>query len=414
LPGPVPQQAPGGRRTFAAAGVVSTASAFPVTSPVLAGVLPTSGSQGAIVNLTLSGSRFTAGTTVGFSGTAGDITTTSSPTVSPDGTSMQVSAAIAAGAALGLRDVTVTKPDGSASTLAGGFQVKTPIVAGFQITLPAFADAAAYLPSVAAVSITRDATGKCTSRAVTPTAVQIQAQFVTTTNLAPPQSATFTISPSALPGTATNDDCELDPANPTKDFSIGSPDLASQQVVVAGNGGIYTTTLYAYDWGGKVTITVTGSTSGGPAEGTLVLPIDTDGDDLPDAYENNAGLNADKNGVNVLNFRNPDQDGNGVKDRDDRFAKDGLSNFAKYRGVYLTGPLAGGTGQRAGFQRLGVGLRHLFVRGRGFSDDPAVGAGFCGINFTTGAPVADSTLSAANPCPAFQVGTAYQNIGVAV
>src|SRR5262249_62219555 len=114
LPGPVPQQAPGGRRTFAAAGVVSTASAFPVTGPALAGVPPPSGSQGAIVNLTLSGSRFTAGTTVGFSGTAGDITTTSSPTVSPDGTSMQVSAAITAGAAPGLRDGTGAQPDSRA------------------------------------------------------------------------------------------------------------------------------------------------------------------------------------------------------------------------------------------------------------------------------------------------------------
>src|SRR5262249_51931001 len=44
----------------------------------------------------------------------------------------------------------------------------------------------------------------------------------------------------------------------------------------------------------------------------------------------------------------------------------------------------------------------------------AITAGFCGINPTTFAPIADGTLSAANPCPTFQVGNAYREIGVAV
>src|SRR5204863_11886 len=81
---------------------------------------------------------------------------------------------------------------------------------------------------------------------------------------------------SALPGTATNEDCELDPTNPTKDFSVGAASPASQTVVVSdGGGGIYQTTLYSYDWGGKVTITVTGTTpTGVAATGTLALPVD--------------------------------------------------------------------------------------------------------------------------------------------
>src|SRR6185369_6282780 len=221
-----------------------------------------------------------------------------------------------------------------------------------------------------------------------------------------------------LRGTSSNEDCEVAPfssTNPSPDFSIGTADLTSQRVVVAdGGGGVYTTTLYSYDWGGKVTVTVTGLSGTVTATGNLTLPVDTDGDDLPDTYEKNAALNADQNGVNVLNFLNPDQNGNLVSDRDDRFARDGLSNFEKYRGVYLIGPVAGASGSMSGFQRLGAGVRHFFIRGRGFRDDPAISAGFCGINAATGTPVADVTLSAAKPCPAFQVGLAYQAIGVLV
>ena len=177
-------------------------------------------------------------------------------------------------------------------------------------------------------------------------------------------------------------------------------------------GGLYQTTLYSYDWGGKVTITVTGSTAGVNASASRAYPIDSDGDDLPDWYE--ASQSADQNNVNVLNPQNPDQNGNAVKDRDDRFALDGLTNFEKFRGVYLVGPAPSTAGAFSGFLRLGAGFRHMFVRGRGFRDDPAVPAGFCGINPGTGAPVPDATLSPTNVCPAFQVGDAFRSIGVAV
>jgi len=365
---------------------------------------------------------------VSFAGPAGDITLIGSPIVSPDGTTMTLTVSIPpTPAQTGPRDVTVTNPGVCSppalpgclsSTLLGGFQIQLPPAAGFNVTLPTFADNSLYLPSVTQVSLTRLATGACdpTTKVVTPTSVALRATFVTTTGLTPPASVTFTIASSALPGTATNEDCELDPTNPTKDFSIGTASPASQTVVVSdGGGGTYQTTFYSYDWGGKVTITVTGTTpTGVTATGTLTLPVDTDGDNLPDAYETNAALNADQTGTNVLNFQNPDQNGNGATDRDDRFVRDGLSNFEKYRGVYLIGPATGSNGVLSGFQRLGAGVRHLFVRGRGFRDDPAVQSGFCGINATTGAPVADASLSATNPCPALQVGGAFQNMGVAV
>src|SRR5439155_15464674 len=103
-------------------------------------------------------------------------------------------------------------------------------------------------------------------------------------------------------------------------WSIGVASLTSQQVTVADSGGgTYTTTLYSYDWGGKVVITVSGVTGGVAATGNLLLPVDADGDDLPDSYERagttllcndpggNRSCNADKTGTNVLDPQNPDK-----------------------------------------------------------------------------------------------------------
>ncbi|TMA53749.1 MAG: hypothetical protein E6J75_14960, partial [Deltaproteobacteria bacterium] len=312
----VPSQATTGGVTVAVSGLLSNSATFTVTTPVLATVLPgtitTDPSAVKSVPLTLSGSRFSAGATVSFDGPAGDITPIGSPIVSPDGTTITLTVSIPpTPGQTGPRDVTVTNPGVCSppalpgclsSTLLGGFQIQLPPAAGFNVTLPTFADNSLYLPSVTQVSLTRLATGACdpTTKVVTPTSVALQATFVTTTGLTPPASVTFTIASSALPGTATNEDCELDPTNPTKDFSVGAASPASQTVVVSdGGGGTYQTTLYSYDWGGKVTITVTGTTpTGVTATGTLTLPVDTDGDDLPDAYEKNGVLNADQTGTN--------------------------------------------------------------------------------------------------------------------
>ena len=61
-----------------------------------------------------------------------------------------------------------------------------------------------------------------------------------------------------------------------------------------GGGGTPRTTAGAY------TVTVTGTTGGVIGTANKVFPIDTDGDDLPDAYEENGTLNADVTGANVL------------------------------------------------------------------------------------------------------------------
>ena len=204
-----------------------------------------------------------------------------------------------------------------------------------------------------------------------------------------------------------------------------------QQTSVSGGGGVvYQTTLYSWDWGGSVQIRVTGT--GAILNGVTqtvtssqILPVDTDGDGLPDAYEQDPILGANAIGTTPLSYLNPDQNGNGIPDGQDRFALDGLSNFAKYRGTYLVGPAAGRSGSMTNLIRLEVGQRHLFVWGRGFGTDPlvqaatAAGTHSCGVtvNPTTGvvgAPAPDPTLSPTNACPPFEVGGAFAAVNVKV
>jgi hypothetical protein len=396
-------------------GLASNGVAFTVTNPRLSVVTPSSAPPGS-VTLDLAGAKLQSGATVQFFN-AGTTTLASGITVASatsDGTGQHLTTGLSATAVTGLLDVVVTNPGGATSRLPAAFQVKAPPPAGFSFAV-AGADPSTYLPSIDGLLVTLDATGKCTNKSVTPHAVTLTANFTTTVGAPPPTQVTFTISSvSNLPGTATNEDCELG-ATPTNDFSIGTPSVTSQQVTVPGSGA-YQTTLYSYDWGGNVTISVSGVTTvNGMANttvsGTLSLPVDTDGDKLPDIYEANAALNGNAAGQNVLDRLNKDQNGNGIDDGDDRFAADGLSNFEKYRGVYLSGPPNGSIGPMTGLTRLGSGLRHLFVRGRGFGNDPAIQAapGTCGIDPSTGTPQPDLT-----PCPVFQVGAAFFAAGVQV
>jgi hypothetical protein len=224
------------------------------------------------------------------------------------------------------------------------------------LSLPDLPDVADYLPSVDAVSVTLAADGRCTAKTIRPTAVSIEARLAgVARGIAPPASVEFLLTASAYPGTAVNEDCELN-ARPDPDFSVGVPEAGALRAVVpetTPGSGRYRTTLYAWDWGGSVTVTVTSAL----ASGTLALPIDTDGDGLPDRYERNAvpGVdNRDVSGRNVLDAGNADQDGNGVRDGGDRFARDGLSNLEKFRGIYVVSPAPRHSGEMRGHVRLGT------------------------------------------------------------
>jgi len=430
----VPANATDGPVTVAVNGQVSPPQTFTVTSPRLSAAIPGSGAQGASLSLTLSGTKFATGApplTVTFTGAATDITP-GTLTVASDGTTVTVPISINSGAALGARSVTVMNSTGGSSTLANAFTVTAPQAAAFTFSVQN-ADPSLFLPSVDQVMVTLDATGKCTAKTITPHPVTLKATLVTgpgvTLQQAPP-SVTFTLTSSALPGTSTNEDCELGPT-PTNDFSFSATDPSVQQTSVSGGGGVvYQTTLYSWDWGGSVQIRVTGT--GAILNGVTqtvtssqILPVDTDGDGLPDAYEQDPILGANAIGTTPLSYLNPDQNGNGIPDGQDRFALDGLSNFAKYRGTYLVGPAAGRSGSMTNLIRLEVGQRHLFVWGRGFGTDPlvqaatAAGTPSCGVtvNPTTGvvgAPAPDPTLSPTNACPPFEVGGAFAAVNVKV
>jgi hypothetical protein len=422
----VPANAIDGPVRVAVNGQASSDAAFTVTNPRLSAVIPENPpAPGSSVTLDLTGTKFAPGVTVTFSGAPTDFTIVGTPTPSPDGTLLPVGVTVAGDAQPGPRDVTVTNADGGTSTLAAAFQVGPPLVAGFEVSVQDPGDPAVnsvtYLPTVDGVLVTLDTTGRCIAKTVTPHAVTLRARFITGPDgvATPPDRVTFTLISSALPGTATNEDCELG-AIPANDFSVGVADVTAQQIADVPGTGVYETTLYSYDWGGTVQIAVTGTASVGgvptAVTSNATFPLDTDGDGLPDAYETDGALNANAAGANVLDRLNPDQDGNGIPDGQDRFAPDGLGNFAKYRGVYLIGPAPGGSGPMANLTRLGAGMRHLFVRGRGFGNDPLIQArpGTCGIAPTTGVPVADPTLSDSNPCPPFEVGDAFKAEGVKV
>jgi hypothetical protein len=102
----------------------ATTAAASVTVPVVptvTGVSPTGGEQGTTVPVTVSGTNFQSGATL----SVGAGVTVSGVTV-PSATQLLATLGIAASAAEGLRDVTVTNPGGGSATLVGGFGVTAP------------------------------------------------------------------------------------------------------------------------------------------------------------------------------------------------------------------------------------------------------------------------------------------------
>jgi uncharacterized repeat protein (TIGR03803 family) len=345
---------------------------FVVTNPILSSVSVAGGPAaaqrgGAQVTLDLFGAKFQTASVVSLNPSNN---LTLGPVSFIDATHLQVRVTAGAGAALGFREVKVTNPDNAFASLPSAFAVNGALVFSIDGDVAAVGT---FLPTVNGVTLTLDATSRCTNRTITPTVHALQATF---TDPSPPDSLTFTLTSSARPGTATNDDCE--PGESVEsDFSIGVeavPPVSSQSVTVGPNGNIYTVNLASWDWGGNVQIDVTDPS--GAIVASLSLPV------------------------------------NGVPNGLTKFAADGLTNFEKYRGVYLVAPAPGTTGDLLpeNHHRLDAtvtGPRNLFVRGRGFAGDPTLQSGQCGVNSLTGAV---QPQDPSVPCPAFQLGSAFQAI----
>jgi hypothetical protein len=97
---------------------------FTVIAPMTIGsIVPSQGAQGASVPVTINGSGFAAGATVGLSGTGISVTNV----VVGSATQLTATLGLAAGATLGARDVTVTNSGGGSVMLTGGFTVVVPV-----------------------------------------------------------------------------------------------------------------------------------------------------------------------------------------------------------------------------------------------------------------------------------------------
>src|SRR5262249_4480389 len=316
----VPATAVDGPITVAVSGVQQSTApkVFTVTNPsisaVTVGGLPASGQRGSTVAMRLTGSKFQDGVTIALTPAVGLTVVPGTLQVTPPG-DIAVQVSVAANADLGLRDVTVTNPDGASDMQAKAFEVTVDTAVDVTLALKtpqgALVNTATVLPSIGGVQVTLDGAGQCTSRTITPSEYVLEA----TITGAQPSSLTMTLTSSNLPGTASNADCEPNIQQPEPDFSIGSnacggPPVTSQQGEVAPDGdGVFGAKLASWDWGGSVRSDVTDSPAAPTMSASLTLPADLDRDGLPDVYEDDP-VNLDKNGVNVLDRTKGDRNGN--------------------------------------------------------------------------------------------------------
>ena len=183
----------------------------------------------------------------------------------------------------------------------------------------------------------------------------------------PPGNVTFTLIPSTWEGVAIND-TELSPYS--NDFSFSADDK-DELALPPFDGGVseINFTLYAFDFGGQATILVSGPDgTGGIAEGSITLPLDADGDLLPDAWEEmhaNDGFDP----YNRFTFSSSQDDGQADVDTspDNPYKGDGISNFMEYRGVVEDTPDGNG-GVNYSYIQLNPTLKDLFVRGDNFAN----------------------------------------------
>lgn len=169
-------------------------------------------------------------------------------------------------------------------------------------------------------------------------------------------SVTFEIIHLPVDGIATNNTADI-----LNDFSF-TTDRSGLSSTVNPVGSQASETLYSFDYGGSLTLKATTSYKNSPLEGTIILPMDSDNDGLPDAWENaHAGFNP----FNSHTFSSTDLDGVADIDTslDNTYTGDGLTNFQEYRGIIFDPNNAS-----AYHKRLSPLRKDLFVRGDNFKN----------------------------------------------
>ena len=178
-------------------------------------------------------------------------------------------------------------------------------------------------------------------------------------------NVTFTLSSTAYAGQATNDTEVCVNAICAPDYSLAPTPGTTTQTVAPGVDA--RVVLYAFDYGGEATLTVTTTAGGQAVSGTFKGPLDSDGDFLPNAFE----LLYQLQGFNPANAHSFDaQKLDGDIDRDTSLGSqalgDGLSAFKEYRGIlFQANNCSGAAGAHA---RLSPVNKDLFVRGVNFAN----------------------------------------------
>jgi hypothetical protein len=181
-------------------------------------------------------------------------------------------------------------------------------------------------------------------------------------------SLTFAIvSSTALEGVAINQT----EAVPLNDFSFDAVDRISTIKTVTETATEATVDLYAFDFGGSVTVAATAvMPDGSEVRAEIILPKDSDSDGLPDAWENKpeqiaAGFSA----YDPNSFEAGKLDGAADIDTSENnsYIGDGLSNFMEYRGVIFDFKALDGS-INFSHRRLSPHRKDLFVRGDNFSN----------------------------------------------
>jgi predicted outer membrane repeat protein len=166
-------------------------------------------------------------------------------------------------------------------------------------------------------------------------------------------------------GVAIND-LEMSPYENDYSLSDSDRDLQIKTVSPTNGGAQAVVAFYAWDFGGMVTIRATTSYSGNIVEGAITLPLDSDGDTLPDAFEGKPEFG----GIAGLDPSNPNSYDANLTDAyvdvdtslDNIYIGDGLNNYEEFRGVIKN--IAGTYDQE--HERLDPRFKDLFVRGDNF------------------------------------------------
>jgi len=204
---------------------------------------------------------------------------------------------------------------------------------------------------------------------------------------------------------------EVYTGEPSNDYSLHPTDknILSKSMPAGSSADV---DLYSFDFGGQAAIIVsTTAPDSSPVERILRLPLDTDIDLLPDAWEaiyNSAGFNQN----NANSFSSDLNDGQ--KDIDTSLSNtligDGLTNFREYRGIIY---------DNSTHERLNPTRKDIFVRGDNFGNSTAPSSAPDILNFSINFAVnafeeANITVHDVTGMPSFSGATEPPHIDILV